>query len=77
MSVKKLEEIIARFSESLPDSLQALPEATRRKIKEHLTEVIAGMDLVTREEFEVQKKLLVTSRIKIEELEKKLAEAKG
>ena len=51
----------------------ALPESVSQDVKENIRaaiqEVISELDVVTREEFEVQKKVLMKTRKKIDELE--------
>ena len=54
----------------------ALPESVSQDVKENIRaaiqEVISELDVVTREEFEVQKKVLMKTRKKIDELERLL-----
>jgi BMFP domain-containing protein YqiC len=71
MSIKRIEEAVKQFFTNMPDCLQDLPENTRAKIKEHLNNTLVKMDVVSREEFEVQKAILLKTREKLEELEKK------
>jgi ubiquinone biosynthesis accessory factor UbiK len=44
-----------------------------RNVKEVVSQGLRKMDLVTREEFELQRQLLVKTREKVEELERRIA----
>lgn len=71
---KVIEEMGARFSELL----QNTPARDFEKnVKAMFTAAFARLDLVTREEFEVQKALLASTREKLEALEKRVAELEG
>lgn len=72
MTVKKIEEIINQFIANMPEGLKQLPEESKKRLKEHLSKTLASMDIVTREEFEVQKAVLLRTREKLEALETKL-----
>lgn len=72
MSVKKIEDIVQDIIGKLPEGLQQLPDGMRDKLKDHLQSSLRRADLVTREEFEVQKAVLLRTREKIEALEQKL-----
>lgn len=74
MSVKKIEETIRQFFADMPDGLRDLPEQTKQKMKDHLSSTLNRMDVVTREEFEVQKAVLLKTREKVEALEHKLSD---
>ncbi len=68
---------LPNFLEELQQRLAALyassPAAdVQRNLKALLTQQFAKLDLVTREEFEVQQELLAKARARIEALEAKL-----
>ena len=46
----------------------------QKNIRALLTQQFARLDLVTREEFDIQTKVLARTRSKLEELERKLSE---
>lgn len=74
---KKLEEIVEKVNQSLPPlpaQLQVLKEDLSQNVKQTLVQALAKLDLVTREEFDVQTKVLAKTRAKLEELEQRLAE---
>jgi ubiquinone biosynthesis accessory factor UbiK len=64
------DDIQAKMSSLLKDSPAADIE---RNVKEVMAQGFRKMDLVTREEFELQRELLQKTREKVEELEKQLA----
>jgi len=71
---KALDDIAQRLADSLPPSLQNLREDMEKNFRAALQTVFAKMDLVTREEFEVQKGVLAKTRHKLEILEAQVAE---
>lgn len=71
-----VDNIVNRLSEQLsqllPPGVKNLRGDLEDNIKSVLREAFARMDLVTREEFEVQSALLSKTRIKLETLEARL-----
>lgn len=67
--VNKLSE---QLSQILPPGVKTLREDFEENVKSVLREAFTRMDLVTREEFEVQAALLSKTRIKLEAMEAKL-----
>ena len=68
---EKLSEISNKIRELVKDS--PLPDI-EKNIDALLTGMFTKMELVTREEFDVQTEVLKRTRQKLEELEKKLSE---
>ncbi len=58
----------------MPASARAVQEDLEKNLRAAAQAAFAKLDLVTREEFDVQSKLLARSRAKIELLEKQVAE---
>jgi ubiquinone biosynthesis accessory factor UbiK len=59
----------------IADLLRQGPAADiERNVKEVVAQGLRKMDLVTREEFELQRQLLVRTREKVEELERRITE---
>jgi BMFP domain-containing protein YqiC len=71
---KHLDDLARRLSGSLPEGLQALQEDINRNLRASLEGGLAKLDLVTREEFDVQVAVLARTREKLEKLEALLAE---
>lgn len=69
-----IDELSKRLSGILPPGAGVLKEDMEKNIRSVLHAAFSKMDLVTREEFEVQSKVLQRSREKLEVLEKQLAE---
>lgn len=73
IKAKNLVEIAEKLTDALPPSLQQARDDLRANFKDILQNQLAKLDLVTREEFDVQKKILERTREKLHELEKKLS----
>jgi len=71
---KHLDDLAKRLSGSLPKGLQALQEDINRNLRASLEGGLAKLDLVTREEFDVQAAVLTRTREKLERLEAMVAE---
>jgi len=69
---KKIDEIASRLADSMPPGLDAIRTDLEKNIRAALQGVLNNMDLVTREEFEVQKAVLAKTRQKLETLEQQL-----
>ncbi|KTC66550.1 Uncharacterized protein conserved in bacteria (plasmid) [Legionella adelaidensis] len=66
---KQLEELAKKLYSSLPASLQNFEKEIQQKFKEILQTTFARLDLITREEFDIQTKVLARTREKVEMLE--------
>ncbi len=66
---KQFEELAKNLYTALPISLQNFENEIQQKFKEILQSAFTRMDLVTREEFDVQVKVLARTREKIEMLQ--------
>lgn len=71
---KIFDDLSKRFSETLPSSLRQMQSDIEKNAHVVLQAAFAKMDLVTREEFDVQQGVLARTRAKLEALEKKVAE---
>ena len=74
LNPKKLEQIMQQFQDSLPQGIKDLGQDVEAKIKQTLQAQLAKLDLVTREEFDVQTQVLIRTREKLVELEKRVDE---
>ena len=70
-----LDEITRKLAESLPREWKKAGENIESRFRQVLEAQLAKLDLVTREEFEIQKRVLERSREKLEQLEKKLTDS--
>lgn len=71
---KSIGDIVNNLMGALPKGLTNLPKDLEQTFRAVLQGAFAKMDLVTREEFDVQAKVLLRTREKLEQLEKKLNE---
>jgi len=69
---KKIDEIASRLADTMPPGLDAIRTDLEKNIRAALQGVLNNIDLVTREEFEVQKAVLAKTRQKVEALEQQL-----
>ncbi|WP_028388123.1 ubiquinone biosynthesis accessory factor UbiK [Legionella fairfieldensis] len=77
---KQFDDLARKLFASLPASLQDFEKEIQQKFKDILQATFARMDLVTREEFDIQTKVLGRTREKLDELQAKvdaLIAAKG
>ena len=70
---KHLDDLTRRLAGSLPKGLQALQEDIQRNLRAALEAGLGRLDLVTREEFDVQAAVLARTREKLERLEAEMA----
>jgi BMFP domain-containing protein YqiC len=71
---KSIDDIASRLSDAIPPGLNNFKEDLEKNFRAILQSALGKMDLVTREEFEVQKGVLAKTRTKLEDLEKRVAE---
>ncbi len=71
---KSIDDIANRLADAVPPGLNNLKEDMEKNFHAILQGALGKLDLVTREEFEVQKAVLAKTRSKLEELEKLVAE---
>ena len=66
-----LDDLTATFAQVLP---VGLTREVEKNLRAALQATLARLDLVTREELEVQEQVLARTRARLQEMEKKLAE---
>ncbi|HQR23944.1 MAG TPA: accessory factor UbiK family protein [Steroidobacteraceae bacterium] len=69
-----IDDLARRLAGSVPESVAALRRDLEQNFKGVLAGGLAKLDLVTREEFDVQAAVLKRTRAKLAALEKRLAE---
>lgn len=74
MSEESVESLASKLAESLPEALRAMREDLETNFRSVLRASLSKLDLVTRDEFEVQEAVLARTRAKLETLEVKLEE---
>ena len=71
---KKINELVGDIMDSLPQGLKNMPQELQSHLKGSMQRAFDKMDLVTREEFDVQAAVLKRTREKLDALEKKCDE---
>jgi BMFP domain-containing protein YqiC len=69
-----LDELARELAQSVPKNLRAIGADLERNFKALLKAGLERMDLVTREEFDLQAALLERTRAKLEKIDARLAE---
>lgn len=77
IDLAQLDELARRLSSLVPPGLREGREELQQNFKSVLQTGLGKLDLVTREEFEVQRAVLARTREKLEALERSLAELTG
>ncbi len=71
---KSIDDITNRLADAIPPGLSHFKEDMEKNFHGILQGALGKLDLVTREEFEVQKAVLAKTRSKLEALEKIVSE---
>jgi len=74
MTDESIENIARKLAEAVPEGLRAVGEDLENNFRSVLKASLSRLDLVTREEFEVQEAVLARTREKLEALEARLKE---
>ena len=74
MLKEKIETAISDITKILPEDINMLKDDLEKNMRATLNATFSKMDLVTREEFDIQASLLCKTRAKLEDLQKKLSE---
>ena len=69
-----LDDMVNRLLDSLPSGLRDLKQDATKNLRAAMHSTLSKMDLVTREEFDIQQGVLARTRAKLETLEKQVAE---
>jgi len=74
MTDESIENIARKLAEAVPEGLRSVREDLENNFRSVLRASLSRLDLVTREEFEVQEAVLAKTREKLEALEARLNE---
>jgi BMFP domain-containing protein YqiC len=74
LNPKVIDDLARRLSDTVPAGLREAQQDLEKNFRSVLQNTLAKLDLVTREEFDVQARLLSRTREKLEALEKTIAE---
>ena len=72
MAIESIDELARRLAESVPQGLRSMKDDLEKNFQSVLQAGLGKLDLVTREEFEVQEAVLARTRQKLEALEERL-----
>ena len=72
MESNKIKELIEGILNILPQNTQNMKDDVKDNLKILLSDYLRKIDVVTREEFDVQKEVLLKTREKLDALEEKL-----
>lgn len=72
IDTKNLDDLAKRLTALMPESLGSFQEDIEKNLKSGLKGVLQKMDLVTREEYDVQAALLLRSQARLAELEDRI-----
>ena len=72
MTDESIENLARKLAESVPEGLRSVREDLENNFRSVLRASLSKLDLVTREEFEVQEAVLLLTREKLEALEERL-----
>ncbi len=72
MAIESIDELAKRLAESVPQGLRSMKDDLEKNFQSVLQAGLGKLDLVTREEFEVQEAVLARTRQKLEALEGRL-----
>ena len=74
MDPKFIDDLARRLAEVMPEGIRTLQADVEENVRTVLKAGLARLELVTREEFDVQQAVLLRTREKLETLEARLAE---
>lgn len=67
---KKIEQIAEQISNAIPPGVKNMADNVEEKVKAVVQSKLSQLDVVSREEFDVQTQVLARTRAKLEQLEK-------
>ena len=74
MAINPIDNLVNQVLDKLPQGADALRDDVNQNLKVALSIALKKMDLVTRDEFDVQKAVLEKTREKLNQLEKQVQE---
>lgn len=69
-----IEELSNRIEQSMPEGVRQAKSEMEKTVRSAVTNAFQKMDLVTREEFDIQTQVLARTRTKLEALEQRVNE---
>jgi len=72
MNSEQFDKVAKKLFEALPTSVQNIEKDIHKKFRDVLQSTFQKMDLITREEFDIQTKVLIKTREKVDSLQAQL-----
>ena len=72
LDANKIEQIVSTVTEALPADMTKISADIEKNIRSAISAMFAKLDLVTREEFDVQMQVLQRTRAKLDALEQRV-----
>jgi BMFP domain-containing protein YqiC len=73
IDTKFIDDLARQISGSIPSGLREMQQDVEKNVHTMLQSALSKLDLVTREEFDVQSRVLLRTREKLDKLEKIIA----
>ncbi|MDY6978700.1 MAG: accessory factor UbiK family protein [Pseudomonadota bacterium] len=73
MASPDIEQLVERVMAALPEGVREMKQEADQQLRAALQRTLSQMDLVTREEFDIQREVLLRTRSKLEALEQQVA----
>ncbi len=77
LNAKKIEQLAEQITNAIPPGVKNIADNVEDKVKAVLQAKLSQLDVVSREEFDVQTQVLARTRAKLEQLEKMVEELKN
>ena len=77
MTAPKIDEIVRRLVEAVPPGVRAVQKDLESNFRAVLRASLTKLDLVSRDEFDAQMRVLERTRARLEELERRVASLDG
>ncbi len=77
MNKNTLDDLAGKLADAVPNDIGNLRDDLKKNFRGLLSAGLDKLDLVTREEFEIQRKVLERSREKLDQLERQLQKLQG
>ena len=74
IDAQALDEMVRKIGEAIPDDLKAARKSFEKNVRTAAQGVFQRLDLVTREEFDVQAKMLSQSQQRVKDLAQRIQE---
>lgn len=67
-----LDEIMAKINAAIPDDFKAVKDNVEKNVRVSIESVLQRLDLVSREEFDIQASMLIKSQQRLKQLEQQI-----